>query len=181
MEFKTIDQIETLYGTVLCQSNGQLIQFLFKPEKCEPESLSKCVTLPQYRIVKFLNAYVEACKTAQENKETFKDDNTLLREEMMIAMVRPKSLIPVKIVINVVSYANAPFIWLNKFWYERNLMNVEDAKQKYFEWPHLSQDGGTYIPCQCGFRLSSDPEDVKILAVFFQKNVPSLNLPPVEI
>jgi len=148
----------------------------FCPQGIDDEFLPKCVTLPHYRLAPFLKAYQEACLVAQQNAETFKNDNDILLERT-IAIVRPKSLIPVKIALIVVSYNNAPYIWVRKFWYDRCL--TEESKEEFLPWPNPSKDGGLYKPCRGGFRLSSQLDAFESLKTFFKKHV-SLDSPSVH-
>lgn len=170
---ETKKQLETTCGVICCESTSNTCKFIFKSDLSHNNPSAKHCIIPDYKALFFLDALKKCFYASAQFQASSHVDNDVVFEETMFVL-KPKSLVPLKVMLQVVAYQQQPYIWLRRFWYDRHLLTPSDTTSTTtppssdLKYPVPGQDGGSWKPCRFAYRFSTKEDQFHCIEDFIK-------------
>ena len=152
------NELITSYGSIFCETINDSTSFIFKSDSSLDDPSAKHCIIPAYKAPFFLDTLKKCNEIVEKFNSEEHADNDILYQ-VTITLGNPKSAIPIKIVMFVTTFQNQPFIWLRRFFYNRNIELTPETKNQKMRAINPAVDGGKWQPCRHAYRFAHPHED----------------------
>jgi hypothetical protein len=152
------NELITSHGSIFCEKIKKCTSFIFKSDcSVDDPTVNHCI-IPAYKTSFFLNTLKKCNEIVEKFHLEEHADNEILLQET-ISSGRLKTAVPIKIVMYVTAYQNQPYIWLRRYFYNRNIELTSETKHQKMRAPNPAVDGGEWKPCRHAYRFAHPNED----------------------